>query len=44
MTSMTAPNGVVTRYSLDAYGRLTDVSEGGDIIGKYQYNIVNFKR
>jgi hypothetical protein len=44
MTSMTAPNGVVTRYSLDAYGRLTGVSEGGDIIGKYQYNIVNFKR
>lgn len=42
MTSQTAPNWMETVYGLDEYGRLTSVIESGGIIGKYEYNIVNF--
>lgn len=42
MTSYTAPDHIETSYGMDEWGRLTSVIEGGGIIGKYEYNIVNF--
>ena len=43
MTSMTAPDGTVTKYTLDKYGRLTAVMKSGFEISSYSYNVINFQ-
>lgn len=44
ITSETAPNGIITNYLLDSFGRLRGVSENGDSLGRCEYNIVNFEK
>ena len=41
MTSATLPDMATTLYGMDEFGRLTSVIESGDIIGKYEYNIIS---
>ncbi|MBO9205410.1 MULTISPECIES: RHS repeat domain-containing protein [Niastella] len=42
MTSMTSPEGIITYYEYDAFGRLLNVKDtNGKIVKRYEYKLVN---